>query len=291
MPRDEFDREWITENAIKICAEYEHGILTLRGLHYQLVGKGMTNSLQHYKRVVSAMIKARREGTVAYDQFSDHDREMIGETDAEPTGLDEQIEEGKAQIQAWMTAYSRNRWENQPRYVEVWIEKKALQGVFGSVCRANCVALCPCKGYPSLTFLHEASGRFKDAEDRGQEPTMIYFGDHDPSGEDIPRAIHTNFLLDFAVKVDVQVIALTSEQVDELNLPPAPVKLGDSRAAKFDGIGQVELDAVPPKMLQEWAADAIAENFDEGLYEELEELEDGEREEYQAQLREFVDTL
>lgn len=288
---DEFDRAWITSNAIEICAQYDHGVLTLRGLHYQLVGRGMTNSIQHYKRVVGAMIKARRAGLVAYSQFSDHDREMIGETDAEPVNLDDSIGMGKQQIHAWMTAYSRNRWENQPRYLEVWIEKKALQGVFGSVCGARDVALCPCKGYPSLTFLYEASERFKDAEGRGQEPTIVYFGDHDPSGEDIPRAIASNFVADFGVSVDVQVIALTADQVDELGLPPAPVKAGDSRAAKFDGQGQVELDAVLPETLREWAADAIASNFDDELHAELMETEEAEGQEYRIALREYVEGL
>jgi hypothetical protein len=291
MASDQFDRGWITANAIEICAGYAPGVLTLRGLHYQLVGRGMTNSIQHYKRVVGAMIQARREGLVQYRQFSDHDREMIGRTDADPTTLEEEIETGKAQVKAWMEAYGRNRWENQPRYVEVWIEKKALQGVFASICRSRRVALCPCKGYPSLTFLYEASKRFKDAASRGQQPTMVYFGDSDPSGEDIPRSIGQNLEADFGVCVDVQVIALTTDQVEELNLPPAPVKLGDSRAAKFGGIGQVELDAVVPETLQEWAKNAIEDNFDTGLYDSLMEQEEEERGEYRAALREFVEEL
>lgn len=289
--KDEFDRAWITENAIAVCANYEPGVLTLRGLHYQLVGRGMTNTLQHYKRVVSAMIKARRAGTVAYAQFSDHDREAIGITAAHPTDVDEAIAEGQQQIHAWMTAYRKNRWENQPRFVELWIEKKALQGVFGPVADQYDVALCPCKGYPSLTFLYDASRRFAAAEACGQLPTMVYFGDHDPSGEDIPRAIEENFNNDFGVAVEVQVIALTAAQCVELSLPPAPVKAGDSRSAKFEGLGQIELDAVEPTMLQDWAQQAILANFDTDLHAELIEQETAERDTYQAALREYVENL
>lgn len=288
---DKFDRGWITENSIEICGQYESGVLTLRGLHYQLVSLGMTNSIQHYKRMVNAMIKARRLGLIRYSQFSDHDREKIGETEADPTDLAEQITTGEDQIRAWMTAYSKNRWGNQPKYVELWIEKKALQGTFGPVCSDHDVALCPCKGYPSLTFLHDASIRFTDAQDRGQLPTMIYFGDHDPSGEDIPRSIKDNLINDFCVDVDVQVIGLTKSQCTVLGLPAAPIKLGDSRSKNFDGLGQIELDAVRPEILKNWAIEAIAANFDVPLHDELIVQEDSERNEYQAALREYVNSI
>lgn len=46
MARDQFTRAWITDNAVTICPRYANGVLTLRGLHYQLVALGMTNSIQ-----------------------------------------------------------------------------------------------------------------------------------------------------------------------------------------------------------------------------------------------------
>jgi len=70
MAKDKFTREWITQNSIEIISRYEPGMLTLRGLHYQLVSIGMTNTMQHYKRVVSAMIKARWDGDVDFEAFT-----------------------------------------------------------------------------------------------------------------------------------------------------------------------------------------------------------------------------
>ena len=83
MARDQFNRAWITENSLEEISNYQKGVLTIRALHYRLVSRGMTNTLQHYKRVVGAMIKARWDGIVDFDTFSDHDREMIGETEFE----------------------------------------------------------------------------------------------------------------------------------------------------------------------------------------------------------------
>ncbi len=289
--KDIYTRKWITENAINVISEYDKGILTLRGLHYQLVGLGMTNTQNHYKRVVSAMIKARWEGLVSFDTFSDHDREMIGETSYEKTDLDTSIEKGKEQIGAWMNHYFKNRWENQEYYPEVFIEKKALQGVFSPICYHNDITLGACKGYPSLTFLNEATERFKNAVYQGKKPIILYFGDYDPSGEDIPRAIEENIKELGCLEIEVRRIALMEEQVIEWNLPPAPAKKTDTRTANWNGIGQVELDAVNPKKLQKMCQDSIDDIFDKEKHEELLNLEKEETELYRKELRLFVENI
>lgn len=291
MTKDKFTRKWITDNSIEIVSRYEKGILTLRGLHYQLVSIGMTNSIKHYKRVVSAMIDARWSGLVEFDTFSDLDRTMVGKTKYEETDIYNSIEEGKEAIKNWMDIYYKNRWENQPYYPEVFIEKKALQGVFQSPCTHNRVALGACKGYPSLTFLNEATQRFIEAEERGKIPVIIYFGDYDPSGEDIPRAIEENIKRLGCESIQVHRIALMEHQVIEWKLPPAPAKETDSRTANWDGLGQVELDAVKPEVLQRMCEDAINKLFDHDLYDELVEQEEGERVVYRTQLREYVSSL
>ena len=285
--QDEFNRAWITKNALEEIEEYEKGVLTLRGLHYRLVARGMTNTIRHYKRVVSAMIKARWDGLVDFDTFSDRDREMESQTDSDETNVTDKISVAKQQLVAWMENYYKNRWENQPYYPEVFIEKKALIGVFERPCLRLDVALGACKGYPSLTFLNEASERFKKARKRGKKPIILYFGDYDPSGEDIPRSIKQN-LYDLGVSVEVRRISLLHEQVVEWNLPPAPAKLTDSRTANWDGLGQVELDAVEPKKLRSLCTKAIENVFDSDLYDELNETEEEERTVYRKELKDYV---
>jgi hypothetical protein len=288
--KDKFTKDWIIRNAVEICSRYEKGILTLRSLHYQLVGIGMTNDVQHYKRVVTAMIDARWNDQIDFDQFSDLDRVMIGETKYDETDVESELASSKKAIKYWMKNYRKNRWENQPYYPEIFIEKKALQGVFERTCDEWNIALGACKGYPSLTFLHEAYLRFQDAADNGKTPIIIYFGDYDPSGEDIPRSIQEN-IARFGVDIEVRRIALMEHQVIEMNLPPAPAKSGDSRTAKWNGLGQVELDAVRPEILMEMLTDAIEAIFDPYLYEDLLETESKERTEYRKELQSFVNTL
>jgi len=288
--KDAFTKDWIITNSISVVDQYDKGVLTLRALHYQLVGRGMTNDIQHYKRVVSAMIDARWDNFISFDTFSDLDRGMVGETPYHETILKNEIDNGQYQIKEWMESYHKNRWENQPIYPEIFIEKKALQGVFQDVCRNWDIALGACKGYPSLTFLHESYKRFRDATYEDKRPVIIYFGDYDPSGEDIPRSIQEN-LARFGVDVEVQRIALMEDQVIAWKLSPAPTKVGDSRTAKWGGLGQVELDAVRPEKLMELLEEAITEIFDPDLHEELLKQEEVERVVYKKELKKFVRTI
>lgn len=291
MAKDLFTRDWIIQNSIQILSRYEPGVLTIRGLHYQLVSLGMTNDIQHYKRVVAATGQARWDGVIGFDAFSDRDRALACSTNAEPVYLDESIIIAKEQIKAWMTSYHRNVWENQPYYPEVFIEKKALEGVFYKPCRAFGIALGACKGYPSLTFLHDSVLRFSRAVDRGQQPIILYFGDYDPSGEDIPRALAENIRKLGVEEIEVRRICLMEEQVIAWKLPPAPTKSTDSRSANWDGLGQVELDAVRPEKLVSLLDAAVSDIFRADLYDDLKDVENVEREAFQSEMKDYVASL
>lgn len=286
---DKFTREWITINALEEIPNYDLGVLTLRALHYRLVARGMTNSLNHYKRVVAAMIQARWEGIVQFETFSDHDRQTLGDTNWEKTDPYTSAEAGKTRINLWMDHYSKNAWENQEHYLEVWIEKKALQGVFGPICEKYSVLLSPCKGYPSLTFLNDAKDRLNEV-DSSKKKKILYFGDYDPSGEDIPRSIDDN-LHRLGAEVEIERVLLMEDEVVSMGLPPAPAKKTDSRTANWNGLGQVELDAIEPNTLQEILTESILKYRDEDLYSELLEKEQSEKVIYKSILKEYVQGL
>lgn len=284
---DEFTRKWIIENSIPIIDNYGQQ-LTLRALYYRLVADcGMTNSNLHYKRVVAAMEKARWDYDIRFDSFIDLEREVVGSTDADTTNVTDKTDYAKWAIKHHMNTYNKNRWENQPIYPEVFIEKKALQGVFERPCNDNDVALSACKGYPSLTFLNEAAERFNERISQGKKVVILYFGDYDCSGEDIPRSIEQN-LRRMGCHITLKRIALTESQVSDWGLPHAPTKTSDARAANWDGIGQVELDAVEPRKLRKMVEDAINGEFDPDLHDDLLEEEEGERTVYVKELKEYV---
>jgi hypothetical protein len=81
------------------------------------------------------------------------------------------------------------------------------------------------------------------------------------------------------------------DQVIEWKLPPAPAKTTDTRTANWDGLGQVELDAVRPEKLMQLLEGAIGEIFDSALYSDLIDVEKEERQEYRSELKKFVNEL
>lgn len=287
ITKDGYGKDWILENGKEILASYYGTPITVRQLYYRLVALGLPNGQKYYKRVVSATTSARKDRDIDFDAFIDREREPYGETDISRIGLEDSIDVGKGQLRAWVKNYHLNAWHFQSNYVEVWIEKKALQGVFENPCLMKGVGLFACKGYPSLTALYEASKRFHKAKDQGKTLTIIYFGDHDPSGDDIPRSI-VDSLADMGIDVELDRRALTKEQVIEFSLPPAPTKQTDSRTASWDGLGQVELDAVEPKQLRSMVEEAISEYWSESEDNNMREIQSEEKASYREALMDYV---
>ena len=56
----------------------------------------------------------------------------------------------------------------------------------------------------------------------------------------------------FSSDARVARLAVTTEQVDEYDLPTRPTRASNSRAASFQG-GSVEVDAIPAAELRAWS--------------------------------------
>jgi hypothetical protein len=54
-------------------------------------------------------------------------------------------------------SYRRRRWDDQPVYVEVWLEKDAMAGVLYQVTAPFDVPLRVTRGYSNITFLKAAA--------------------------------------------------------------------------------------------------------------------------------------
>jgi hypothetical protein len=172
-------------------------------------------------------------------------------------------------------AYRRSVWDNQGVYVEVWLEKDALAGVLLEETAPWDVPLMVTRGYPSISYLKEAAEMI---EYQGKPTFIYYFGDHDPSGRDIPRNVEER-LREFAPGAELQfdTVAVTPEQIERLDLPTRPTKKSDSRSKGFEG-ESVEVDAIPPRTLRQIARRCITGHVDDGAYEQMMAAEREERE-------------
>lgn len=264
----------IIDRANAICQEYQaQGFdLTLRQLFYQFVARGIIpNRQSEYKRLGNIINDARLAGMLDWNYIVDRTRNV--QTVAHWTNP-------AAIIEAAASSHRLDKWANQPRRVEVWIEKDALSGVIDGVCRTNDVSYFSCRGYTSQSEMWSAAQRLRRYARAGQEPTILHFGDHDPSGMDMTRDI-TDRLTMFMGGIEVNRLALNMDQVRQYSPPPNPAKLTDSRASSYVdlyGDDSWELDALEPQVLAALISDTIDTLRDDDLWQEMVEQESRERE-------------
>jgi hypothetical protein len=264
--------------ANKIIDEYQaQGFnLTLRQLYYQFVARGLiANRVTEYKRLGSVINDARLAGEVDWEAIEDRTREVRTNPHWDsPSDL----------INAAARQYLNNRWDTQPNYVEVWIEKDALVGVFERACTQLDVPLLSCRGYTSQSEMWRAGQRLIEKSDEGKEIVVLHFGDHDPSGIDMTRDI-TDRLELFGANLDMRRLALNYDQVQKYKPPENPAKETDSRyigyISKY-GDKSYELDALEPTVLARLVTREVQSLIDDDAWEEATERQEQGRKELVA---------
>ena len=245
-------------NEIKVVLGSYNVRITVRQLYYQLVAKQIIkNNLNSYKRLDSILSDARKNGSLNFDAFVDRMRKPIKESSWPDL---------KGFISTVKNSYSKDKWQNQEKYVEVWLEKDALAGIFEPITAKYDLNLSIGRGYQSLSSLNDAARRFP----KDKEVHVLYFGDFDSTGLDIPRSAEKNLNDHFGLYPTFERLALTKNDIDQYKLPPAPAKTTDSRTHAFvkqHGDIAVELDALPPDVLIERIEGNIIKYLDIGQFQ------------------------
>jgi hypothetical protein len=131
--------------------------LTVRGMYYQLVSRGLLPSgLPEYNRVKSSLAKARLQGDFPLGLLSDSSRTLHP---GDITRYDLDVDEAVDQANEWIPKLDRfflqaSRWYRQPDLPIVLFEKEALSNAFGPVCYQLEVPWMAVKGYSSVSTLH-----------------------------------------------------------------------------------------------------------------------------------------
>jgi hypothetical protein len=241
--------------------------MTVRQVFYRLVTLGaIGKSEAEYKTtVVRLLTEMRLAGEIPFGWIADNTRWM-----RKPRTFSSLANA----LALTAETYRRSLWAELDVYVEIWLEKDALAGVLYEVTREWDVPLMVTRGYPSLTYLHDAAEVMASV---GKPAYLYYFGDHDPSGADIPRNVERR-LREFAptATVSFQLVAVTAEQIEAWHLPTRPTKATDSRSPQFAG-ESVEVDAIPPAQLRTLVEDCIFPHLPEAEVERLEQIEEEER--------------
>lgn len=248
--------------------------LTLRQAYYQLVARGyIPNNERSYKNIGNLINDGRLAGLIDWYAITDRTRNLRRNSHWDTPS--EVIASAKY-------SYLLDKWEGQPNYVEVWVEKDALVDVVGQACRPLDVPFFSCRGYTSQSEMWVAAQRFINQEHREQR-IIIHLGDHDPSGIDMTRDIQERLEM-FGADVYVKRVALTMEQIEQFNPPPNPAKITDSRCDKYIamyGYESWELDALEPKVITDLIRSEVTMYRDDDLYQEVCRKERQEKQELQ----------
>ena len=253
--------------------------MTVRQVFYRLVSRQVTeNTRGAYQSVSNALVAARKEGIVPWEWVEDRLRR------AREVGMWGDL---AAFAETAVAAYRRDVWATQPAYLEAWLEKDALSGIFEEALRPYGVTLNVGRGYDGWDSVRNAAERFG----AGDGITVLYFGDFDPSGEDMFRCLRERLGF-FGCKPEIVKCALTPDDIARYALPSNPTKTTDARRAKFVfryGDMSVELDALPPDVLRARLIAEVEARMDLDALAAVREVEADERERLRGMLEESAE--
>ena len=234
--------------------------LTLRQVYYQLVAGGIIeNNERSYKNIGNLVNDGRLAGLIDWDSIVDRTRNLRRKPHwDEPEDI----------IEASADQFNLDLWAGQENYVEVWVEKDALIGIISTICNKRDIPHFSCRGYVSQSEMWAGAQRLiEQAKDR--DIHILHLGDHDPSGLDMTRDMEERLSM-FGAPVTIHRLALNWDQIEELNPPPNPAKLTDSRVggyiAKY-GRSSWELDALKPETLSHIINGAVDTLIDQSAYD------------------------
>jgi hypothetical protein len=156
---------------------------TVRDVYYALDSRGF--EYDYDNDVAYTVKRARRSGKIDPDQILDSSRLPATVVDPgfeSPDDFAEWVEELPER-------YDENFWREQDHYLEVWIEKASLVSVFKPICEHYNIRLEAFGGQWSDSKVYETCQRFKPILDEGKDIRVLYFGDFNYSGLQIPVTV------------------------------------------------------------------------------------------------------
>ncbi|MCY2989824.1 MAG: hypothetical protein NTY19_18420 [Planctomycetota bacterium] len=257
----------------------EHQPMTLRGVHYQMVSRGVyDNTPSNYHRLGRAMTKAREAGSIPWPWIVDHLRQT--QKPSSWTGLADFVDTVR-------DVYRKDFWTRLPHHVEIFVEKDAMAAALQPATEGYDVALHVARGYISTSYCHSVAVQWREIK----KPIFAYYlGDWDPSGLDIERDLQAKLERYSGREFEWSRLGVVPSDFDAFDLLSLAPKASDNRAKAFTaehGNRCAELDAVPPGELRRRVEEAIREHIDAEEWGRLQLVEKVEQE----TITKFMDQL
>lgn len=255
--------------------QIHYGLLNTPPLrHAKKPASTYRNDVRSYKDLCDLLTRARLEGFIPWDVISDDTRPVSTWNVAQ--GSQVYI---RSELDVFLRGYRRDLQQSQPNHIEVVAEKLTVQSILAPVAKQFCVPLTVGRGYASIPPRHAMVERYRRS---GRENLIVLLiSDFDPDGENIAESFARSLRDDFGVEdVEAFKVALTADQVARFGLPPRmKAKAGSSTRRKFvakHGEDVFELEAIPPKDMQDALAEALNRVIDTSAFNAEVEAEKGD---------------
>ena len=274
----------------------EYWPLTVRQVFYQAVSRLIIeNDQSQYRRVSTVLVKLREEDLLPWVAIADRTRRTIDKRGM--PNLRAFVEDQWESFLNWKY-YGRCYIQNQDIYVEVATEKDALASILEDAIWEYCTRLNIVRGQVSATMVNNMAERFDRAVMLGKRPVLVHFGDLDPSGVSIPKALQRNLRDRHGIEVELIRAALNPEQIGTYGLPEmfdAAKKADPNYRTWLKQYGPhqspVELDALHPRDLTALAQSTLESLYDMTAVQAEKETEHEERHLLRSMSREVWDFM
>lgn len=202
-----------------------------------------------YRHVQDRCVKLRRAGRVPYGWFADLSRRgYFVNTFANASDF----------VARMKGLYRADIWQDADCRCEVWAESRSIASVILNDCDELAVALFPCGGFSSLSFVHEAAEQHNSIDD-DRPLQVLYIGDYDAAGVlidvSLQHELREHLRADIELRFDR--IGINADQIEEYDLPTKPRKESDKRSLHIDIA--VEAESMPAKILRAILRDKVEE--------------------------------
>lgn len=251
--------------------------LSLRTIHYNLLndpplrnagkpGSRYGNNRQCYKDLSDLCTRARFEGVLPFDAIHDPTRPVEHWSIHRNAG-----DYLRSQFDHFLRGYWRDLLQSQPDHVEVVGEKNTLLPIITPVCSDYTVPLTIGRGFCSVPPRKAIYDRWRASGKN--KLVLIALSDHDPDGEMIADSLVGYMRDDFHIprgRIMAVRAALTAEQCQRFSIPAdvdaKPTSTNYRRFVTQHGTAACELEAVPPRRLQQMLRDAIESVLDHDAF-------------------------
>ena len=275
------------KRALMDIAEVEQP-LSVRNAFYRMLSLGhLPKTEQAYRRVLRLKRDLCYEHPRMWSWFNDGSRSYFRNTGF--SGLDDTDFHDEVS-----RLYRRDLWRHTDLLIQVWCESRSIAPALAPVAREMGVDLYPSGGMTSDSYLYSAARTISLA---GRDRVLVlYVGDLDPTGLDIDRNITSK--LEYFLGLNAESwgentlnlefvrLAVTLEQVRDMDLPTKPVK-GSQTRNKHGLSKTTEAEAIPAPALREILTGAVEGFVPDGSLAVLRAAEESERSGLRQLLREW----